>query len=161
MSDVVKPYSHEEFFKLVDENKEMMIEELATAVAIPSVSAELDEHLDDIVEMMQWTGACIEKLGGSAKMISNPMGTSERHLPPILLGEFKTDDPSKKTVCIYGHLDVQPATIEDGWGTDPFVLTEKDGKIFGRGSTDDKGPALSWLWTVYFHQKRESNYQSI
>lgn len=54
-------------------------------------------------------------------------------------------DPSKKTVCVYGHLDVQPAAVEDGWDTEPFVLTEKDGKLYGRGSSDDKGPAIGWL----------------
>ena len=54
-------------------------------------------------------------------------------------------DPSKKTLLVYGHLDVQPAAKEDGWDTDPFVLTEKDGKLWGRGSTDDKGPVLGWL----------------
>mmetsp|Transcript_25079 Transcript_25079/g.59193 ORF Transcript_25079/g.59193 Transcript_25079/m.59193 type:complete len:520 (-) Transcript_25079:57-1616(-) len=153
MSTETKEFSADEFFNLVDEHKTMMIDELAKAVAIPSVSAELDHHLDDIVEMMEWTGAYIEKLGGSVTMVANPVATPESPLPPILLGEFKTNDPSKKTVCVYGHLDVQPAAIEDGWDTDPFVLTEKDGKLFGRGSTDDKGPALSWLWIIYLHQK--------
>lgn len=46
---------------------------------------------------------------------------------------------------VYGHLDVQPALKEDGWNTDPFVLTESNGKLYGRGSTDDKGPVLCWL----------------
>jgi len=62
-------------------------------------------------------------------------------------------DPAKKTVCVYGHLDVQPAAQEDGWLSDPFVLTERDGKLFGRGSTDDKGPALSWLWVIEAHKE--------
>ena len=62
-------------------------------------------------------------------------------------------DPKKKTVCVYGHLDVQPASKEDGWDTEPFVLTEKDDKLYGRGSTDDKGPALSWLWIIEAHQE--------
>lgn len=48
-------------------------------------------------------------------------------------------------VLIYGHLDVQPAAVADGWDTEPFVLTEKDGKLYGRGSTDDKGPVLDWI----------------
>lgn len=48
-------------------------------------------------------------------------------LPPIILGCLGSD-PAKKTVCIYGHLDVQPAYIEDGWATEPFTLVEKDGK---------------------------------
>ena len=47
-------------------------------------------------------------------------------------------DATKKTLLVYGHLDVQPAAKEDGWDTDPWVLTEKDGKLYGRGSTDDK-----------------------
>ena len=47
-------------------------------------------------------------------------------------------DPAKKTLLVYGHLDVQPAALEDGWDTEPFVLTEVDGKLYGRGSTDDK-----------------------
>jgi len=47
-------------------------------------------------------------------------------LPPIVLGRLGSD-PGKKTVCIYGHLDVQPANIEDGWDSPPFTLVEKDG----------------------------------
>lgn len=48
-------------------------------------------------------------------------------LPPIVLGRLGSD-PGKKTVCIYGHLDVQPANIDDGWDTEPFTLVEKDGE---------------------------------
>ena len=57
------------------------------------------------------------------------------------MGRLGTD-PAKKTLLIYGHLDVQPAKKEDGWDTEPFVLTEKDGKLYGRGSTDDKKRVL-------------------
>ena len=67
--------------------------------------------------------------------------------PPILIGTFGAD-PEKRTVCVYGHLDVQPARLADGWDTEPFVLTEVDGKLYGRGASDDKGPALSWLWVI-------------
>ena len=65
-------------------------------------------------------------------------------VPPILFG-FLGQDKNKKTICVYGHLDVQPAVVTDGWDTDPFVLTEIEGKLFGRGSTDDKGPVLDWI----------------
>ena len=58
-------------------------------------------------------------------------------LPPLVFGNLG-DDPKKKTVLIYGHLDVQPALKGDGWNTEPFVLTEVDGKLYGRGATDDK-----------------------
>lgn len=102
--------------------------------------------------MMDWTAAHISRLGGKVELKPNPAATAERTLPPILLAEFMAA-PDKKTLCVYGHLDVQPASIEDGWDTDPFVLTEKDDKLFGRGSTDDKGPALSWLWIIEAHKE--------
>jgi nonspecific dipeptidase len=69
---------------------------------------------------------------------------SQIPLPPLVFGRLG-NDPNKKTVLIYGHLDVQPAAIEDGWDSEPFVLTERDGKLWGRGSTDDKGPVLDWI----------------
>ena len=47
-------------------------------------------------------------------------------LPPVLMGVLGRD-PAKKTLLVYGHLDVQPAAIEDGWDTEPFVMTEKVG----------------------------------
>ncbi|WKY16341.1 hypothetical protein Q1695_001200 [Nippostrongylus brasiliensis] len=68
----------------------------------------------------------------------------ELDLPPILFGVLGTD-PKKKTLCIYGHLDVQPASKDDGWNSSPFELTEIDGKMYGRGSTDDKGPVIAWI----------------
>lgn len=139
------------FFDHVDENTPFYIERLGEAVAIPSISSELDEHLDDVNHMIDWTKQHIERLGGKVDLIDNPAATDTHPLPPILLGEFAVD-PKKKTVCVYGHLDVQPAKQADGWDTDPFVLVEKDGKLYGRGSTDDKGPALSWLWVVEAYQ---------
>ena len=140
------------FFRYIDDHVELYKDRLREAVAMPSVSAELDEHLVDICKMMEWTKDHIERLGGSATLQENPLSTVTNPLPPILMGDFSSGDPKKLTVCAYGHLDVQPAKMEDGWDTEPFELTEKDGKLFGRGSTDDKGPALSWLWAVEAYQ---------
>lgn len=79
---------------------------------------------------------CLNRFHLSAAIVYNdynehfvlqlPSG-EEIPLPPIVLGRLGSD-PGKKTVCIYGHLDVQPASIEDGWDTEPFKLVEKDGK---------------------------------
>ena len=77
---------------------------------------------------------------------------SKLQLPPVILGTYGSDK-AKKTILIYGHLDVQPAQVSDGWDTEPFVLTEKNGKLFGRGSTDDKGPVLSWINVIEAYQK--------
>lgn len=74
-------------------------------------------------------------------------------LPPILLGRYG-NDPNKRTILVYGHYDVQPAKMEDGWAHDPFTLhiDEKD-RMFARGSTDDKGPVLGWVNAIEAHQK--------
>lgn len=90
----------------------------------------------------------MEKLGATCEQIQNgkqemPDGTI-LDLPPVLFATLG-QDKSKKTLCIYGHLDVQPAALCDGWDSDPFKLTERDGKLYGRGSTDDKGPVMAWI----------------
>jgi len=145
------------FFEHVDNSISQYISELCEAVAIPSISADLPKHLPDILRMMEWTKDYISHLGGSVQLLPNPIEKDDNghDLPPILLAEFKaaTNSDKKKTVCCYAHLDVQPASKEDGWHSDPFTLTEKDDKLYGRGSTDDKGPALSWLWVIQAHQK--------
>lgn len=63
----------------------------------------------------------------------------------------------KKTVLIYGHLDVQPAAVSDGWDTEPFVLTEKNGNLYGRGSTDDKGPVLDWINAIEAYKELDQD----
>ncbi|XP_069776327.1 cytosolic non-specific dipeptidase-like isoform X2 [Narcine bancroftii] len=143
------------FFQYIDDNQELYIKRLAEWVAIESVSA-LPEKRKETIQMVEFVGEEIRKLGGCVELVDNgqqtmPDGT-KIPLPPILLATLG-NDPSKKTICIYGHLDVQPAYIEDGWDTEPFKLVEKDGKLYGRGSTDDKGPVLGWLNCIEAFQK--------
>lgn len=61
----------------------------------------------------------------------------------------------QKTLLVYGHYDVQPALKEDGWLYPPFELTRDPkgtGKLYGRGSTDDKGPVMGWLNVLEAHK---------
>ncbi|EZA56255.1 hypothetical protein DMN91_009981 [Ooceraea biroi] len=141
------PPALEKLNKYIDEHKQEYINNLKEAVAIKSVSAWPD-YRDDVVKMMKWAEAKLKNLGATTELADVGKQTlpdgSQIPLPPVLLGSLGSD-PKKKTVLLYGHLDVQPALKEDGWDTEPFVLTEKDGKLFGRGSTDDKGPVLCWI----------------
>lgn len=141
------PPTLESLFSFIDNHKAEYINNLRDAVAIKSVSAWKD-HRNEIVKMMKWAEVRLNDLGATTELADVGMQTlpdkTEIPLPPVLLGTLGSD-PKKKTVLLYGHLDVQPALIEDGWDTEPFTLIEKDGKLFGRGSTDDKGPVLCWI----------------
>ncbi|XP_066591237.1 cytosolic non-specific dipeptidase [Prorops nasuta] len=141
------PAPLQKLFSYIDEHKTEYIDNLRDVVAIKSVSA-WPAHRQEITKMVKWTEVKLKNLGVSTELANlgkqNLPDGRELPLPPALLGTLGAD-PKKKTVLIYGHLDVQPALKEDGWDTDPFTLVEKDGKLFGRGSTDDKGPVLCWI----------------
>lgn len=144
----------EEFHAYVEEHMDGYVERLAEFVAIPSVSAE-PARRPQIREAVLWMKERLDKVGGETRLEelgeqTLPDGTV-LPLPPVLLAQFG-DDPMKKTLVAYGHLDVMPAAKEDGWNTEPFVLTEIDGALYGRGSTDDKGPVLAWLAVIEAHQ---------
>lgn len=142
-------------FKYVDDNQKRFIDILREAVAIKSVSA-WPHTRPEISRMVEWTKVKLEALGATCSLHDVGMQTlpdgKTIPLPPVLMGQLGTD-PKKKTVCVYGHLDVQPALKEDGWDTEPFELIEKDGKLFGRGSTDDKGPVIGWVHAIEAFQK--------
>jgi acetylornithine deacetylase/succinyl-diaminopimelate desuccinylase-like protein len=61
---------------------------------------------------------------------------------PVVYGDWLGAGADKPTILVYGHYDVVPAAIEDGWDTPPFEPVVKDGKIYARGATDDKGQLL-------------------
>ncbi|KAG8431498.1 hypothetical protein GDO86_018534 [Hymenochirus boettgeri] len=142
-------------FQHIDKSQDLYVQRLAEWVAIQSVSA-WPEKRGEIRRMMEVATKEIERLGGTVELVD--IGKQKLHdgteipLPPIILGKLGSD-PGKKTVCVYGHLDVQPAALEDGWDSEPFVLNERDGKLYGRGSSDDKGPVLAWLNSIEAYQQ--------
>ena len=75
--------------------------------------------------MIHWVGGKLETVGASVEYVETATqklsGGKEVQYPPVLLGSLGHEG-SKKTVLIYGHLDVQPALREDGWDTDPFEV---------------------------------------
>lgn len=105
--------------------------------------------------MGNWLAAELKALGAEVEI--RPLGKEEgkEHLdlPPIVLARYG-NDKNKRTILVYGHYDVQPAMTEDGWGTEPFTLSvDEKGRMYGRGSTDDKGPVMGWLNVIEAHQK--------
>ena len=144
----------EPFFKEVDASANEYIDRLSRAVAIPSVSAE-DERRPDVVRMGGFLYDELKRLGAHVEKrpLGKQPGKEHLDLPPVIIGRYG-EDKKKRTILVYGHYDVQPALPEDGWATDPFKLTvDEKGRMYGRGSTDDKGPVLGWLNVIEAHQK--------
>jgi acetylornithine deacetylase/succinyl-diaminopimelate desuccinylase-like protein len=109
-------------------------------VEIPSVSSDPLRQAD-IRRCAEAAVAKIREFGGEASVL-------ETDGNPLVQGRFR-GDATKPTVTIYNHLDVQPASREtEPWNTDPFVFTKKGDRYFGRGTTDDKGPAMAALWGI-------------
>lgn len=144
------------YYKTVDSLAEPFIERLRQAVAIPSISAD-EERRGDVVKMGMFLKSELEKLG--AHVEARPLGKQPHkehlELPPAIIGRYPAKkDESKRTILVYGHYDVQPADLSDGWATEPFKLSIDDkGRMYGRGSTDDKGPVLGWLNVIQSHKE--------
>ncbi|MEP7166231.1 MAG: dipeptidase [Ferruginibacter sp.] len=114
-----------------EKNKDRFLNELLDLLRIPSVSAKT-EHKPDMIKCAE---AVKQRLldAGADKVEIYP---TDGH--PVVYGE-KIIDASKPTVLVYGHYDVQPAEPLELWNSGPFEPVIKDGKIFARGSCDDKG----------------------
>lgn len=111
-------------------NEKRMEDELFDLLRIPSVSAK-SGHNADTKRCAEWLKESLDKIGVPAKIYP-----TKGH--PVVVGEWKKA-PGAPTVLIYGHYDVQPAEPLDLWTTPPFEPAVRDGKIFARGSVDDKG----------------------
>src|SRR3954447_1423560 len=111
-------------------------QELAELVAIPSVSGD-PAHRGDMERAAGW-------LAGPLAVADGRVVETDGH--PVVLGELQAarDAP---TILVYGHYDVQPAGDESAWETTPVAPAVRDGRLYGRGATDDKGPVVVALET--------------
>ena len=109
-------------------------------VEVPTVSSE-PERQRDIRRCADLAAQTIREFGGEARILETAGN-------PIIHGRFDQNSGGP-TVTIYNHLDVQPASREtEPWDSDPFTFTRNGDRYYGRGTTDDKGPALTALWGV-------------
>lgn len=115
-------------------------EKLAQLVEIPTISME-PERKEDCRRGAQLVGEYLEAIGAQAEIVETPGN-------PVVLGRIEAG-ANCPTLTIYNHIDVQPADPEE-WHKDPFVFFKQDGRYEGRGTTDDKGPALSALMAARY-----------
>src|SRR6187431_684963 len=114
-----------------EKNKERFLNEMLELLRIPSVSAKT-EHKNDMRTCAELVKKRLLDAGSDKAEVMETAGH------PVVYGE-KMIDPSKPTVLVYGHYDVQPADPLELWKSGPFDPVIKDGKLFARGSCDDKG----------------------
>jgi len=108
-------------------------------VEIPTISVD-PAHANDITRGVELTVETIKKFGGTPEVYQADRGN------PVVHGIFGKSN-GLPSVTVYNHIDVQPASKEtEPWNTEPFVFTREGDTYYGRGTTDDKGPALSALY---------------
>lgn len=122
----------------IDENKDRFREELFDFLRMPSVSAR-SEHRDDTRRAASWLAERMREIGLDVSIEETP-----GH--PVVLGEWRGAGDGAPTVLVYGHYDVQPAEPIELWTSPPFEPRLDDGRIYARGSVDDKGQ-------LYLHVK--------
>lgn len=129
-----------EVINYINENRESFINELKDFLRIPSIST-LPENKKDINECAGFVSEKLKQAGMSRVEIFQ----TEGH--PIVYGEW-LGAPGKPTVLVYGHYDVQPVDPIELWESPPFEPTIKNGKIYARGATDDKGQVFMHFKSV-------------
>lgn len=128
------------------ENSELLKKQLFELLRIPSVSAQTERE-SDCVKAAEWLRDYFVGIGFSSRLF--PVSTNH----PMVYAESPTI-PGAKTLLIYGHYDVQPVDPLALWETPPFEPVEKDGRLYGRGSSDDKGPLFTHLAAAEFWMKQ-------
>src|SRR5215469_4761067 len=123
-SDVARQYSRA--------NADRFRRELHDLLRIPSVSTD-PAFGAEVRRAADWLAEHLRELGLASVAVHPTPGH------PVVYGEWLGAGEGSPTVLVYGHYDVVPAEVDDGWDTPPFEPLERDGRIYARGATDDKG----------------------
>lgn len=118
-------------------------DELFGFLQIPSISAR-SEHDSDTRSAAEWLAEELEEVGLEAEIHE-----TDRH--PVVLGEWRGGGGGAPTVLVYGHYDVQPPEPLEEWSSPPFEPEVRGGRIYGRGTADDKGQLFMHLKALEAH----------
>jgi acetylornithine deacetylase/succinyl-diaminopimelate desuccinylase-like protein len=118
-----------------------LLDELVEWLRIPSVSAGARDEAA-LRAAAEWAAERVRAAGGAARLEPTPGGA------PLVVGELDAARGDAPTVLIYGHYDVQDPGDPGAWTTPPFAPAVRDGRVYGRGTSDDKGNFLPLLHTA-------------
>ncbi|MCX7719587.1 MAG: dipeptidase [Candidatus Sumerlaeaceae bacterium] len=128
-----------EVLSAVDSGRDGFVEQLKELLRIPSISTD-PQRAGDVRRAAEWMAAHFASLGLRAQIFDTP-----RH--PLVYAEW-LGAPGKPTVLFYGHFDVQPVDPIAEWKSDPFEPEERNGNLYGRGTSDDKGQMFTHVKAV-------------
>jgi acetylornithine deacetylase/succinyl-diaminopimelate desuccinylase-like protein len=118
----------------LEANRGRILDALVQFAAIPSVSTD-PAHAPDIGRAARWVADAVDAAGPFTVRTIPTAGN------PVVYGEW-LGAPGKRTMLVYGHYDVQPPDPLDLWHSGPWTPTLRDGRLYARGVSDDKGPML-------------------
>jgi len=119
----------------VEANASEFIDDLKQWLTIPSISADPARH-GDVGHSAAWLAGHLRAAGFPVAQVLDTGGL------PAVYAEWPAADPSAPVVLVYGHHDVQPVEPLEEWDSPPFQPVERDGRLLGRGASDDKGQVL-------------------
>ncbi|RJQ64228.1 MAG: M20/M25/M40 family metallo-hydrolase [Desulfobacteraceae bacterium] len=138
----------EAIYKEIERSFDRYIDELFTFLKQPSISSQ-GIGVGDCAKLL---AGMMEEVGIRAEIL--PMGGKNN--PPLVYGEIRSPG-AKKTLLIYGHFDVQPPEPLEAWDSPPFEPVIRGGRIYGRGSADNKGQLFAHIKAVEAIMKTEGS----
>jgi len=120
--------------RYLESQRDRILDDLYSFLRIPSVSADPAQRAD-VEEAARWVAARLRRAGPLTVEVVETEGA------PVVYAEW-LGAPGRPTILVYGHYDVQPPDPVDRWLSPPFAPELRDGRIYARGASDDKGPML-------------------
>jgi len=139
----------EQYKKWFIQDEEKLLREFETFIAFETISSDKTKY-KEMEKCVAWLCQQIEPLGFSVEK------WEAKDAPPVLYASYiKEDSP---TLLLYNHYDVQPVDPLDEWESDPFSLTKKGNKLYGRGASDNKGQCFYLLCALRYYYKQHGTF---
>ncbi|MBQ6268825.1 MAG: dipeptidase [Bacteroidetes bacterium] len=150
----------EKILNYIDSKKDEHLAQLIEFLKFPSISSD-SNYINGMKDCANWLVEQIKSIGfknvGTRKnvaTIKQDDGTIiEREGHPIVYGEWLEAGPDAKTILVYGHYDVQPVDPINLWHSKPFEPEIRDGRLYGRGTADDKGQLFCHIKSLEAYMK--------
>lgn len=133
----------------LESHRDELVAQLAEWVSIPSIAG-MPEHTTDVTRSAHWLAGAMREIGLRTRVLAAGDSTA-------VFAEWPVHRPEAPTVLVYSHHDVRHAKPEEWRETHPFQAVERDGRLYGRGSSDAKGQVVAHLWGLRAHLAESSD----